>query len=108
VVNTLFGLSAYWLLWLGLDRYLAQLLSSIVGSLFNYLTYSRHVFRDAPPAKLRFTLSYIGNYLMGLATLALVSQVIKSAYVAGFVSAFLVSIVNYFVLKRLVFKATAS
>lgn len=105
VVNTVFGLGAYWLLlWLGLDRYLAQLIAHVSGTLFNYLTYSRHVFRDAAPAKGRFMLSYVANYLMGLACLALVSQFVKSAYVAGFVSAFLVSVVNYFMLKRLVFR----
>jgi putative flippase GtrA len=109
VVNTAFGLGAYWLLvWLGLDRYIAQLVAHVSGTLFNYLTYSRHVFRDAAPAKGRFVLSYIGNYLMGLGTLAAVSLVVRSPYVAGFVTAFLVSIANYFVLKRLVFRAEPS
>ncbi len=106
VVNTAFGLGAYWLLvWLGLDRYPAQFLAAVAGTLFNYLTYSRHVFRDAGPARLRFALSYVGNYLLSLLTLKLVSQLIASPYVAGFVTAFLVSVVNYFVLKRLVFRA---
>jgi putative flippase GtrA len=100
VVNTLFGLGAYALLvWLGLNMFVAH----VAGIAFNYLTYSRHVFRDARPAKLRFVLSYGGNYLIGLATLAAVAQVIPSPYIAGIVTALLVSILNYFVLKHLIF-----
>ncbi|HWU96290.1 MAG TPA: GtrA family protein [Sphingomonas sp.] len=104
VVNTLFGLSAYALLvWLGLNMFVAQLVAHVAGVAFNYLTYSRHVFRDARPAKLRFALSYVGNYLIGLATLAAVAQGIRSPYLAGLVAAVLVSILNYFVLKHLIF-----
>jgi putative flippase GtrA len=109
VVNMAFGLGTYWLLvWLGLGRYPAQLISAVAGTLFNYFSYSRHVFRDAGPAKLRFALSYVGNYLVSLAALAGVSLVIASPYVAGLVAAFLVSVVNYVVLKRLVFRAKAT
>lgn len=104
VVNTLFGLGAYSLLvWLGLNMFVAQLIAHAAGVAFNYLTYSRHVFRDARPAKLRFALSYVGNYLVGLITLAAVAQLIHSPYLAGIVTALLVSILNYFVLKHLIF-----
>lgn len=104
VINTLFGLGAYSLLvWLGLNMFVAQLVAHVAGVAFNYLTYSRHVFRDAGPAKLRFALSYVGNYLIGLATLAVVALMIKSPYLAGLVTAVLVSILNYFVLKHLIF-----
>ena len=105
VINTAFGLGAYWLfVWLGLNMYLAQIISHTLGVGFNYVTYSRHVFRDAAPAKLRFVLSYIGNYLVGLAALAAVAQVIANPYLAGLVATVLVSVVNYFALKHLVFK----
>lgn len=109
VVNTAFGLGAYSLLvWLGLNMFLAQFLAHTAGVAFNYLTYSRHVFRDAKPAKLRFVVSYGFNYLLGLATLAAVAQAVASPYLAGLVTAVLVSIVNYFVLKHLIFlKASA-
>ena len=95
VVNTAFGLGAYALLvWLGLNMFVAQLVAHVAGVIFNYLTYSRHVFRDAGPAKLRFALSYAINYLIGLAMLAAVALAIKSPYLAGLVSAVLVSILN--------------
>lgn len=105
IVNTLFGLSAYALLVrLGLGIYAAQLISHLAGMAFNYFTYSRHVFRDAGPAKLRFVISYGVNYLLSLGTLALVIRVITSPYLAGLVTTVLVSVVNYFALKLLVFR----
>ncbi|PVX30151.1 GtrA family protein [Sphingomonas pokkalii] len=107
IVNTAFGIGLYAaLVWLGMDRYAAQLLSHLIGMAFNYLTYSRHVFKEAGPAKLRFVISYAVNYALSLGTLWLLSKVIQSPYAAGILAAFLVSIVNYFALKLLVFKAS--
>jgi putative flippase GtrA len=109
VLNTAFGLAAYSLLvWLGLNMFVAQLVSHLMGTAFNYFTYSRHVFRDAAPAKGRFILSYGANYLTGLATLAVVARFIASPYLAGFVAAVIVSVINYFALKHLVFKANTA
>lgn len=104
IANTAFGLGMYaTFVWFGLNMYLAQLVAHTLGVAFNYLTYSRHVFRDAPPAKLRFILSYVGNYLVGLATLAAIAQVVQSPYVDGILAAGIVSVINYFALKHLVF-----
>lgn len=109
VANTAFGFGLYALLvWLGMNMFAAQLLSHCLGVAFNYLTYSRHVFRGTPAAKLRFMLSYVVNYLMGLAALAAASQVIVSPYLAGAVSVGIVSIINYFVLKQFVFRAAGT
>lgn len=109
IVNTAFGLGAYALLvWLGVNMYAAQLISHTAGVAFNYLTYTRHVFRDAAPAKLRFILSYAGNYLMGLAALAGVATVVRSPYLAGLIATVLVSIVNYFILKHWIFQRTTA
>jgi putative flippase GtrA len=105
VVNTAFGFGAYALLvWLGMNMFVAQLVAHCMGVAFNYLSYSRHVFQHAPAAKLRFVLSYAGNYLMGLAALAGVSQLVASPYLAGFLAVVIVSVVNYFVLKLFVFR----
>lgn len=104
VLNTLFGLGFYALLvWLGMNIYAAQLISHVLGMAFNYFTYSRHVFRDSAPAKLRFVVSYAINYAVSVATLALVSRVIASPYLAGIVTTLFVSVVNYVALKFLVF-----
>lgn len=108
IVNTLFGLGAYAaLVRLGFNIYAAQAIAHVLGMAFNYLTYSRHVFRDAGPAKTRFVLSYAVNYLLSVATLALVARVIANPYGAGFLSAFIVSVVNYFALKLIVFRRPA-
>jgi putative flippase GtrA len=109
IVNTAFGLGAYALLvWLGVNMYAAQAIAHTAGVAFNYLTYTRHVFRDAAPAKLRFALSYAGNYLMGLAALAAVATVVRSPYLAGLIATVLVSIVNYFILKHWIFQRKAA
>jgi putative flippase GtrA len=106
VLNTAFGYGLYaGLLWLGLDRYAAQAIGYVLGTGFNYLTYSRGVFRDAGPAKLRFALSYAGNYLISLAGLRLASQFIADPYWAGAATTFAVVVLNYLVLRRLVFRA---
>lgn len=104
LVNTVFGFAAYALfVRLGLDLFVAQILAHMLGVGFNYLSYSHYVFKDARPAKLRFLLSYGANYLVSLATLALLSRVIASPYLAGLVTVFLVALLNFFVLKKLVF-----
>ena len=109
IANTAFGLCTYAILvWFGLNMYVAQFLAHMLGVAFNYLTYSRHVFRDAKPAKLRFLASYAVNYLVGLATLAALAQFVASPYLAGLLAAGLVSIVNYFALKKLVFLVKAA
>lgn len=109
IINTAFGLAAYALLvWLGFGIFAAQAIAHVAGMAFNYITYSRHVFRDAGPAKTRFVVSYAINYLMSVATLAIVSRFIANPYGSGFVSAFLVSIANYFALKFVVFRKATS
>ena len=103
-VNAAFGYALYaLLLWVGLNMYAAQLLAHILGVAFNYFTYSRHVFRDAGPAKARFAASYVLNYGISLAFLALVSLVVGSPYIAGLGAIILTSAVNYLILTRLVF-----
>jgi putative flippase GtrA len=109
VVNTAFGLSAYSaLIYLGLNVYVAQFISHVAGTFFNYFSYSRHVFRDASPSKLRFFVSYVGNYLLGLLTLFVVRIFIQNEYLAGFATVLFVSAVNYIVLKFLVFRFKSS
>lgn len=104
VVNTLFGYGIYALLiTAGLNMYVAQLIGHVLGVAFNYFTYSRHVFSDASASKTRFLLSYAFTYLFGLACLAAAAQLITSPYLAGLVAIFVVSLVNYFILKQLVF-----
>lgn len=109
VANTLFGFGLYALfVRLGVDMYVAQIIAHFAGVAFNYLTYSRHVFRNQRPAKARFVASYALNYLVSLGTLALVAQALHSPYVAGAVATVIVSLINYFALRYLVFSRPVS
>lgn len=109
VVNTAFGYGLYaGLIWLGLDRYVAQAIGYALGTGFNYLTYSRHVFTDAAPAKARFVASYAVNYLINLAGLKVASHAIPNPYAAGAMTTLGVVALNYLVLRRLVFRPKAA
>jgi putative flippase GtrA len=104
VVNTIFGFGLYALLVkFGVNLYLAQIISHLLGMCFNYFTYSRHVFREKGPAKLRFAGAYGVNYLMSLGALAVADIFIESPYVAGFIATVSASLINYFALKYAVF-----
>ena len=105
VVNTLVGFGLYvGLVWLGLNPYAAQIISHLLGMTFNYVSYSRHVFSGASPAKIRFVAAYGFNYLVSLASLVLASQWVRSPYAAGAISILIASLVNFFVLRHLVFR----
>jgi putative flippase GtrA len=104
LINMAFGFSLYaMLVATGLNIYVAQIISHVLGVAFNYFTYSRHVFRDAGPSKLRFVVSYGVNYLLSAGMLAAVTIWIKSPYIAGLIVVVTVSLINYFALKHIVF-----
>ncbi|MEJ7925878.1 GtrA family protein [Sphingobium sp. AN641] len=104
VINMAFGYGLFALfVWAGMDMYVAQIVSHVLGVAFNYFTYSRYTFAGQPGSRMRFILSYAGNYVLNLATLALVATVVESPYIAGLIATIFVSVVNFFVLKRLVF-----
>lgn len=104
-LNTAFGYSLFALLvFLGLNLFLAQVLSHAAGMAFNYQTYRRHVFRDSQAAVFRYVLAYGANYLLGLALLALFHRLVASDYVAGLLMMTASSAVNFVALKLLVFR----
>ena len=104
IVNTAFGYGLYALfVAFGLNMYLAQIIAHLLGMTFNYFTYSRYAFHDSDVSKIRFIISYGVNYLIGLPALYTASLAIDSPYLAGLVAVGFTSIVNYFVLKKLVF-----
>ena len=126
-VNTVFGVAAYFLLvWLGLDQYVAQLVAHILGSAFNYYMLRVHVFRSSTSSFPRFVASYVLSYLLSLGVLILVNRFIapvydarllvllarvsggtprKAAfYLSGVFTIVIVAVINYFVLKRFVFR----
>jgi putative flippase GtrA len=105
LVNTLFGYAAFALLVaLGLNMYVAQITAHVAGVSFNYVTYSRYAFRDRLPSKSAFIASYAGNYMMSLFFLWAAARFIASAYASGAIAILCTSLINYFVLKSLVFR----
>lgn len=103
-VNAAFGFGLYSLfVYAGANALVAQLVAHCIGVAFNYLTYSRHVFRNSAPAKFRFIIAYAINYLVGLTALLLVLMVVPSPYVAGFIALIIASAINFFALKYGVF-----
>ena len=109
IVNLAFGYGLYaGLIAFVISAYPAQALSHVLGMAFNYVTYSRHVFREAGPAKLRFIASYAVNYVLSLGTLAGLKQVLTNDYAAGLLAAVIVSIINSGALKYLVFNRKAA
>lgn len=107
LVNTLVGYGLFALLVaIGLNIFIAQTIAHIIGATFNYVTYSRHVFSDASASKLRFVLSYAFGYFVGIACLAAASTVLSSSYAAGFAALAASSLINFFVLRHLVFVRT--
>jgi putative flippase GtrA len=108
-VNAAFGFGSYAaLIALGMNLYAAQLLAHCMGVAFNYFSYSRYVFRDSAPAKVRFVVTYAVSYVLSVAFLWLASLMIASPYLAGFVAMVGVSLVNYVVLKFAVFRKPAT
>lgn len=106
LLNTAFGYGLYALLVAaGLNMFVAQIVAQLCGMTFNYFTYSRHAFRDSVGSKSAFVLAYALNYLVGLLLLAGFATFIRSPYAAGFAATIGASLINYFVLKSLVFRA---
>jgi putative flippase GtrA len=104
-VNTAFGFGLYSLLvFLGLNLFLAQFGATVCGVAFNYFTYSRHVFTGHRRNPMAFVAAYAFNYLMGLGLLALIHVVVKNPYAAGFLGLLIGTAINYFVLRRFVFR----
>lgn len=109
IVNTAFGYALYALLVAaGLNMYVAQVVAHVLGVIFNYFTYSRYAFADRQGSLSRFILSYALNYLLAVAFLWAASQLVESPYLAGLIATLIVSVINFFLLRKLVFMGTAS
>lgn len=105
IVNTAFGYGCFAaLVAIGLNIYVAQVLSHLAGMAFNYVTYSHYAFKGQRPDALRYLGSYGFNYVLSLGSLAAFTHFGISPYIAGFCSIFVVSLINYFVLKLFVYR----
>jgi putative flippase GtrA len=106
LINTIFGYGLYALLvFIGLNLFVAQIISHMTGAAFNYFMFRRHVFRHVEHPIGRYVLSYAFNYLVGVSCLLSIHTFIKSPYLAGLGSLVITAMINYFVLKNFVFRS---
>ena len=105
LVNALFGYGAYAaFVTLGLNIYAAQICAHLTGMAFNFLTYSRYVFRSNPSSIFRYFAAYGAQYVISLAALAAADAAELNPYLAGLAAIAFISVVNYFVLKIYVYR----
>lgn len=104
-INTLWGYGIYaGLVALGLNLFLAQILSHTLGVVFNYFSYSLGVFQRPPRSKAAYVMAYGVNYLVSAAFLALFHHFGLSPYLAGLYALVCSSLLNFLVLSRIVFR----
>lgn len=104
-VNTAFGYGVFAaFIALGVNIFIAQILSQILGMTFNFFTYRRHVFRTEHASTSAYIAAYVLNYLIGLGLLGAFHSFGWSPYVSGLGALLGASLINFFVLKRLVFR----
>lgn len=104
MLNAAFGYGVYALLLLvEVNLFAAQIIAHLLGMTFNYFMFRRHVFRNSRAAVAPYIAAYAVNYGLSLVTLAGLSLILGSDYLAGFLSIVFVALVNFVVLKFLVF-----
>lgn len=104
-LNLMFGYVLFaCLVCLGLQVFVAQAVGYVLGVIFNFLTYSRIAFADKQGGKVPFVASYVVNYLIGALLLWLSLRVVSSPYLAGLAATIMLSVLNYFLLSRWVFR----
>ncbi len=109
LINTAVGPGIFmFFIYVGMNVYVGQLLSHLIGMAFNYFSYSRYAFAGMTSSKVNFVLAYTVNYILSVAALAAFSHLGFSPYLAGLFATGVVSLANFFVLKRYVFTAPAS
>lgn len=104
VINLLFGYGLFSaLIYVGLNFFIAQVVAHLVGMLFNFLTFRRHVFRGSQGSITKYVAAYGLNYLTGLALASLLRSFVNSPYLVGLLALVGASLLNMIVLKYAVF-----
>jgi putative flippase GtrA len=104
-INTAFGYAVFSAgIYSGLSYPLASLVSSCVGTLFNFKTLGNIVFRQ-PDNKLlfRFISAYVFLYFLGIVIIKMGTYFIANLYVLGGISTLITAATAYFLHKHVVF-----
>lgn len=105
VINTVFGYSIFAIsIFVGVQSWLALMLSTVLGIVFNFKTIGTLVFNSKDNSKFfKFLLIYVLLYGVSLLLVELFMKLGLSAYVSGFVTLFPVAVLSFFLNKTLVF-----
>lgn len=105
IVNAAFGYGVYSIfVFAGMGIYLAQIISHMLGMIFNYVIFTRYVFRSSGVSYFRYIAAYAVNYVVGLAFLALFSLLTSEKYLVGLLALIATSLLNFVILRFFVFR----
>lgn len=105
VVNTLFGWLIYSLfILINVEPWLALIISTVVGILFNFITIGGYAFKNLKISKLPlFILSYIIVYLINILLIYLLKIYIPNLIVLQLLLTPILALISYFLLSKKVF-----
>ncbi len=105
IANTIFSLIVYSICIIaGLAVWQALLTSMLSGTIFNFFTTGRYVFRELSSTRLpRFVVCQMFVYFINLLLMELLTNWPNSKIVSQAIIAFPLSMVSYFLMKRFVF-----
>jgi len=104
-LNTLFGYSIFSLfVYFGLHYTLAVLLATCFGTLFNFQTTGRLVFKNSDHRLLfRFLLVYVVQYFANISLIKMFLIIFTNVYISGAVATFICAVLSYLLMKNFVF-----
>lgn len=111
-LNTLVGYGSYaLLLFLGLNYFLANTISYIIGIIHSYIWNKKFTFKSNNKSILeviKFVFVYVINYLIGLGFLSLFINVFNvNEYIAGVLNLVVTTLISYFGHKYFSFSKTS-
>ena len=110
-INTIFGLLLYYLVvFLLKNAYVSVVVSTIIAVLFNFKTYGALVFKSTDNSRI---FKFIGVYAISMAIQMSLLKILALAgipnpYIAGAIILLPVSLLNFFLMRRFVFRAAAA
>jgi putative flippase GtrA len=108
-VNTAFGYSIFSLfIFMGVNYVLASLIASCIGTLFNFKTLGRIVFRQSDNKLIyRFVSVYVFLYFLGISVIKVGTYYLQNLYVLGAISTFITASTAFLLHRYFVFHRTS-
>lgn len=106
LLNTCFGFLVFAALdTTNLETWKILLLSNLTGIIFNYLLYGNFVFKDvATGSFIKYLITYLVIYFLQLILIKILDPYTHGRLMAMLVALTPITIINYFLLKKFVFK----